>query len=451
MYQFNLIQNLKQHVCQKYKIRRDDQVILFKGRKLDDSEKLITLFLEEKSPDLTLSLNLIVQEKAFEIRIINMITTDSLFVAVKSSDTIVGLKKQLEEKTDLPYSETIIIEQRSDEEIHLEDDRQVSDYDFDEYTVLVLYRVTTTIRLHIKDTGEIKEYQEAGFKPIWKVLFEVEEKYDRQIIEMKDGNGIVIDSTTLMDLNRFYELNIFLCDAKLKLKFLTKVEEFKMSNFQSIKCLKRYIAQEYKFFPQNQIIFFKGRKVEDSEELLTLFREENSPDCTLSLDFVVDEKPIEVIVKDNFNKDEFTLNVNGTDTIADLKKLIEENTGFPSKYTKIDSPRLKPVSWNYRITLKDEKTYAEYIGTLGTSFSIVRFFLISLHYTSSGKTKDFKKKLRSGYEKTVEELVREITKEYRVRVIKIKDQNNDHLNMDDTKNLLVRNFHELHFYLDDCA
>ena len=218
------------------------------------------------------------------------------------------------------------------------------------------------LRVHTKETGEIRKHEKAVYpqNSVRDIINSFMLELKMQILKIKDQNGNQYHRYGDFKIENVTELDIYVCDANIKLRFLTKMEELKMYEYRTIIDIKRYIAGKYKILPGDQVILFKGRELTSAKNLLILFLEENPPDNTLSMNLIAQGKRHPFIIHDQTEdkydpKRDFQIFLKSSDTIAELKRKVQAKTGIQLKYIHISKGyhEREPIK---QYPLNDEKS-----------------------------------------------------------------------------------------------
>eukprot|EP00111_Clytia_hemisphaerica_P009426 TCONS_00027660-protein len=226
-HQFKFVKDVKRYIHQKYKIRPDDQTLVFRNRQLKVDQPLFDLHIEENSMK-PIALNVIVVEESFILKVFqNMIAYEDTFtVLVKNSYTISTIKRCIEARTGVPfkyrqlYIGTTVLD---------DDEKTLQDYMFTlewpylknflfdtEWPDLVL-KQKLMIRLHFVDADEKVEYSEIidkncpkTVKDLTKEILQLHSLKKCQLLEIRDENEVKIDLKTRDLLVTVNELSLFI-------------------------------------------------------------------------------------------------------------------------------------------------------------------------------------------------------------------------------------------------
>eukprot|EP00111_Clytia_hemisphaerica_P002060 TCONS_00005815-protein len=258
-----------------------------------------------------------------------------LRISVKNSDKVADLKDKIQGKLNDASKYEGVFLKKGKKALRLEDDKSLSDYNITEQSLLAASQYVET-HLHFTDRGKTIRYNECiprkSKESMSDFISKMQEKYKRLITEIQDENG-----TRVINLNQplrhFFKLHIKLCDLKLRLKFLTKVEELKAQEYKCVHHIKGFIRQKYIRHHNDQIILLDGRKLNDHEILqnLILDRNHDISENTLSLNVIIQEKSFELYVHLIWENKDLKLDVKSSDTISDIKLQIQDRTGVPLK------------------------------------------------------------------------------------------------------------------------
>eukprot|EP00111_Clytia_hemisphaerica_P017277 TCONS_00051158-protein len=214
-HQFKFVNDVKRYILKKYKIRLEDQSLVFRNQQLKGDQPLFDLHIEENSMK-PVVLNVIVVEDSFILTVFqNMIAYEDTFtVLVKNSYTISTIKRCIEARTGVPfkyrqlYIGTTVLD---------DDEKTLQDYMFTPGWPDLVLKQKLMIRLHFVDTGEKVEYSEIidkncrkTVKDLTKEILQLYGLKKCQLLEIRDENEVKIDLKTRDLLVTVNELSLLI-------------------------------------------------------------------------------------------------------------------------------------------------------------------------------------------------------------------------------------------------
>ena len=154
--EFPNVKDIKNYVQRSYQIKSPNQLLMYKGDELEDSQDLFPLFLKEEARAKELKLNMIVNYKPFDVKIVPIRGHRPFLIRVTESELIFQIMERIQNKLNLPIDHFQLSIKDSD--TPLDRDKALKDYEFKTKDNLVLkLQHILKIRLHLVESNEIKE------------------------------------------------------------------------------------------------------------------------------------------------------------------------------------------------------------------------------------------------------------------------------------------------------